>query len=396
MEEAGRAGAARGRDRRWELKPGDLLKHSLPGAVVAVYAALAVLSPRLLESLAQEDSWVEWLTFGFFAAAAAAQLAAAWRRPPAEAWAPAALAAFCLLVAGEELSWGQRLLGFVPPEAFLAGNVQQEANLHNLLQAALKPKWLVVAVLALWGTAAPLALHLAAGRLGRAQGPLRRLAPPEDLVPWSLLGAGLLVAYPVDFTGEYVELLTGCLFFLAAPGRAAASLPRAPLSVLPWLLAAAGWAAVESQARLGSASKNECAALETRALASRVAAGGATERLLDKEHLHKRAFSAVGAGYLRPEVLSVLESVACPGAAPAPLRRRYLVDPWGQPYWIRYQEDPEAGAQVATLYSFGPNRRRDSTDSGDAAGDDILARTSPLDEDGAGPGSGSEDDAVLR
>lgn len=36
-----------------------------------------------------------------------------------------------LFMAGEEISWGQRILGFRTPEALAAVNVQNEANLHN-------------------------------------------------------------------------------------------------------------------------------------------------------------------------------------------------------------------------------------------------------------------------
>jgi hypothetical protein len=41
------------------------------------------------------------------------------------------LAVACFFVAGEEISWGQRLLGFETPRAIAAQNVQQEITLHN-------------------------------------------------------------------------------------------------------------------------------------------------------------------------------------------------------------------------------------------------------------------------
>ena len=43
------------------------------------------------------------------------------------------LALLCLLAAGEEISWGQRLLGLETGEAFRKLNYQGETNLHNLL-----------------------------------------------------------------------------------------------------------------------------------------------------------------------------------------------------------------------------------------------------------------------
>lgn len=38
----------------------------------------------------------------------------------------------CLLAAMEELSWGQRILGYESPPYFVEHNLQQEANFHNL------------------------------------------------------------------------------------------------------------------------------------------------------------------------------------------------------------------------------------------------------------------------
>jgi hypothetical protein len=38
----------------------------------------------------------------------------------------------CLYIAGEELSWGQHLMGWETPEGWQAVNDQQETNLHNL------------------------------------------------------------------------------------------------------------------------------------------------------------------------------------------------------------------------------------------------------------------------
>ena len=37
-------------------------------------------------------------------------------------------------------------------------------------------------------------------------------------------------------------------------------------------------------------------------------------------------------------------------------RRGYLLDPWSNPYWIL----KEKGSARVVIYSFGPNRRRDT------------------------------------
>ena len=46
------------------------------------------------------------------------------------------LSAACLFVAGEEISWGQRIFGFNNPEFFSQNSVQKETNIHNLRNIA--------------------------------------------------------------------------------------------------------------------------------------------------------------------------------------------------------------------------------------------------------------------
>lgn len=43
------------------------------------------------------------------------------------------IAVFCFFIAGEEISWGQRIFNIETPEFFLENNLQQETNLHNLI-----------------------------------------------------------------------------------------------------------------------------------------------------------------------------------------------------------------------------------------------------------------------
>ena len=98
--------------------------------------ALAAPHPRLYESLMSEDRVVEWLQFGAILAAvpafAVASLAArrADRRALAVLFLLVGLGSF--VVAGEEISWGQRLLGIETPEALERINHQGETNIHNI------------------------------------------------------------------------------------------------------------------------------------------------------------------------------------------------------------------------------------------------------------------------
>ncbi len=55
----------------------------------------------------------------------------------------------------------------------------------------------------------------------------------------------------------------------------------------------------------------------------------------------------------------------------APERLRFFLDPWNTPYWIRH--DCRSSPRKIFVYSFGPNRRRDSSRT-EVLGDDIGAK----------------------
>src|SRR5688572_16915438 len=116
----------------------------LAGSLVLLVLAAAYRSEARYESLMQEDRFLEWLTAVLFAIAGVVRLRTAIinRR-----WFDGLVALFCLFVAGEEFSWGQRLLGYTPPDWFLAHNIQQEATLHNFADVFGRPKWSLISVL---------------------------------------------------------------------------------------------------------------------------------------------------------------------------------------------------------------------------------------------------------
>src|SRR5688572_8520761 len=101
----------------------------------AVLAPVIVLlhfwKPSVLTALTAEDGVVEYLTAALFLVSAVAFSASALVRAARKLWA-LPLAAACFLVAGEEVSWGQRLLGLGTPGALAEVNVQGETNLHNI------------------------------------------------------------------------------------------------------------------------------------------------------------------------------------------------------------------------------------------------------------------------
>src|SRR5688500_6247059 len=141
----------------------------------------------------------------------------------------ALVALFCIFVAGEELSWGQRLIGYTPPAAFLEHNTQQELNLHNFRDLLGRPKWLLAGILAGYGLLVPAVARARSGR--RILDAVRLTAPPVGAAPWFAAAIALLVWYPVEFTGEWVETLAGGLFLATLGGGAGTTTTTAMLGL---------------------------------------------------------------------------------------------------------------------------------------------------------------------
>jgi hypothetical protein len=143
-------------------RPEALLRSAGIGLPVGVVSACVVLKLALepqhsaYKGLVSEDSLVEYATCAayllaaVFAAGVARGLARRDARLLAGLWAGLALA--LALVAGEEISWGQRLLGVATPEVF-ADNLQGEMNVHNLapVQRLLHPAYILVGVFGAFG-----------------------------------------------------------------------------------------------------------------------------------------------------------------------------------------------------------------------------------------------------
>lgn len=339
------------------------LLHLFAGAFVAAMLGLAVLEPDVYRGLVQEDRLIEWATVGLFLGAAAVRFHAAVRT---RRGFDALVGLFCLFVAGEEISWGQRLLGLTPPDYFLEQNFQQEANLHNFAAVFGKPKWILAMTLAGYGLLLPALARSARGRSLLER--LRATSPDPRYAPWFGLAVLLLIVYPVSFTGEWVEALAAFLFLASAP------LPESRL----WLVAGASAAAaavfalVSARAADPGGLRTACAASEAEALVRDLATGDvALPKLAAATSVHKRVYTAAQEDYLQLTAATGFAVAACEdGGRDVATRRRYAVDPWGMAYWVvaRVAED---GARTLAIHSMGPNRRRDG-DPLDAAGDDVT------------------------
>jgi hypothetical protein len=337
-------------------------------AIGLVLVGVALISERTWAGIAQEDGIVEWATVLAYVFAAGWLIASVRKQSPSW-WLQGAtllLAAFCLAVAGEEISWGQRLFGFKPPDVFLERNFQQELNLHNVLMDErglgfkLESKHLVTAIVLGFCAAWPLLVRRKRFTV------FAPLAPSFALLPVALGVAAAELSYNVELTGEGAELIAGMIFLAAA---LVVTRPR-PRTVMLWLLAplVLGLVVENVTSRVVFGSDDEgtrTAAAELQLLQQDVVAG-ATDKLR-KKNVHKRTYTAMHDGYL--ELAAGAFQDHQPGRHD---RRGYFLDPWNNPYWIYYDRSSRTGA----IYSFGPNRRRDVSirDRDSDPGDDVIVR----------------------
>ena len=334
--------------------------------MLALASALWATDPDLYHQVVQEDGPVEWMTFWAFALAGILSLVTlareAWLAQPLRAIYLALFTLGALAVAMEEISWGQRLIGYQPPERFLAENFQQELNLHNLADTETR-KGVLTALLIGFGIVFPVAGRLP--WLGPQLAGWMLPVPSLALLPGFVALVGFYIVYPLESSGEWVELGAGIGFLFAAlaclvkpAGRSLLLLGSLPLligAVTPLLLVA------KADPR-----RVEIATLESRALALDFK----NRRLRSRCGVHKRIYTFIqeyGAGNLARGAWGQLE----PAEDADALRRKYFLDPWNQPYWIWHVCKGDQPTAVF-VYSFGPDRRRNASRDG-VAPDDIGA-----------------------
>lgn len=137
-----------------------MAKKLTPVEWIALVAGAVILAIGLLlfytnkpgfDSFVQEDGIVEWLTvLGLLAGSVVCVLRFKRLYPVKSKWflfVTAFLAFFLFFAAGEEISWGQRLIGIETPEYFQKHNAQSETNLHNLVVGGVKLNKLIFSVL---------------------------------------------------------------------------------------------------------------------------------------------------------------------------------------------------------------------------------------------------------
>ena len=345
-----------------------IVANSIIIAIVVFAAVLEQSSSDLYYLSVQEDEFIEWATVWAFLFAAVLNFIAARRqyaRQQGLPWFYAGVGRFCLFVLLEEISWGQRIIGYRPPEYFLDQNFQQEFNLHNVIDTSFR-KLALQGVILIYGILLPL-LNLASS-VSRIFNKVGIKPPPVGLVPVFVITLLLYMSYPWSHTGEWVELLLGLGFLYSSIAAAGVWIERpagtyamssAIVIVLGVLVAMIGRYERESHPGTIAAVEAELAALAADFRSPSVDYGcGAHKRLYtlirerDQAYFYHGAFAGLVEQGLPEE------------------RADFFLDPWNTPYWVRDRCGRRYSDRIVLIYSFGPNRRRDSTRR-QILGDDI-------------------------
>jgi len=124
------------------LWPAEIRNGSFVAALAAIATAILVWNPALFHWFAREDNILEWLSALFVLAGASFFLIAALRRARKpfggfgaiflSLLVPMGFAGLLFLIGMEEISWGQRIIGFDTPDGIAVHNWQSEFNLHNI------------------------------------------------------------------------------------------------------------------------------------------------------------------------------------------------------------------------------------------------------------------------
>lgn len=228
------------------------LAWQVPTALIGLFLLyrLQVQDLKRYAEMFTEGSVAEWLTFVLFMVGFPIALAcgrASWlRRERLRAGHHLLFGLGCLVVALEEMSWGQMVFNWPTPELIQQHNAQNETSLHNL-HIVQDKLWSGTALVfaAVLGLALLRLLLERCGRL-RPNGLLADLLPGAELLPCLLFAVAIYIPVAIEKGGlnlpllitrdqEVAELAFGlacliyaCRLYLEQPRRWLRALRRGP------------------------------------------------------------------------------------------------------------------------------------------------------------------------
>ena len=326
----------------------------------------------------QEDSILEWASFWSFFIAGIIYLKRGLRSTDIlKSWWVWGLAIFCLFVAMEEISWGQRVLGYQPPEYFLEENYQQEFNIHNIIETDLR-KWTLILIIAGYGIILPSLNQIS--KLNQAFKRFGIVSPSVHFIP---IFSGILIfniIYPFPFSGEVTELLLGMAFLYVAliPPNKKKKFRTDPLrliifnTLLVLVLSISTYSIIQIFAKKDT-KKTTTSSLEVEALHNDFTnlITGNFGSIIPQCGQHSRVYTFIE-NFKKNKIIPTPEFKALTSNGMPEERAKYFIDPWNMPYCIKDQCTSD-GRRMISVYSFGPDRVRQSNnnDNNEIRGDDI-------------------------
>jgi hypothetical protein len=182
---------------------------------------LFFFQPSYLDIYLEEDGIVEWLTVAGLIACVFVCIYRFVSLLRKRGWwfltVTLVLALLLFIAAGEEISWGQRILGIKSSEYFLKNNAQGETNLHNLVVNGVKINKLVFSIILI----AALGIYLVIiPFLYKLSNPIRRVIDNSGVpVPKAYQIISFLIVFALsqvlnhDRNSELLECDSAALFF---------------------------------------------------------------------------------------------------------------------------------------------------------------------------------------
>ncbi len=180
------------------------------GLIGAAVYHIFYCHPVTYVKLIAEDSWGEYGTFlcylmSFFLIAGAMRHSRDLRKP-----GYLALALCCFIMAMEEVSWLQRIIGIGTPEGLAAINNQSELNFHNI-QYVKYTKIVFSYLVSFWALVLPY-LNYRFGGIKRLVRKIGVPVLPVRMIPLFILALFFFIAMPIPKYDEINELIFGIGF----------------------------------------------------------------------------------------------------------------------------------------------------------------------------------------
>jgi len=159
---------------------------AVPFIVALTGVVAALISKDLYKWFTREDGFAESMQVIFYSAALVLSIVILRRlwtrghRGLALLYLGVCLGLFFLI--GEELSWGQRIIGWATPGSFASANKQEETNLHNIYGVGATFKWIQLLIGA-YGVVLPL-IVLRWTIPARLQYTVSMVVPHPTLIPY--------------------------------------------------------------------------------------------------------------------------------------------------------------------------------------------------------------------